>query len=203
MTEELATQAWFVQVKTSEATPALIDFGAELWEVSRSGNEHRKFVPTNTYKTADGYFYMAIGSDVQWKRITELPRFQSLASPLRETNNGRIQDRVALKADIAAICAKYSTEEIQADLRAATIPNSRINTVAQVRDLEALRDRLTTTTTPAGKKVRMQPMAVERAGTPHDYPFPPKYGEHTQPILREAGFTEAELRALAAAGVIP
>lgn len=26
MTEELATEAWFVQVKTSEATPALIDF---------------------------------------------------------------------------------------------------------------------------------------------------------------------------------
>ena len=26
MAEELATQAWFVRVKTSEATPALIDF---------------------------------------------------------------------------------------------------------------------------------------------------------------------------------
>mgnify|MGYP000381956981 CR=1 FL=1 len=26
MTEKLAPQAWFVQVKTSEATPALIDF---------------------------------------------------------------------------------------------------------------------------------------------------------------------------------
>jgi hypothetical protein len=26
MAEELATQAWFVRVRTSEATPALIDF---------------------------------------------------------------------------------------------------------------------------------------------------------------------------------
>jgi crotonobetainyl-CoA:carnitine CoA-transferase CaiB-like acyl-CoA transferase len=36
-----------------------------------------------------------------------------------------------------------------------------------------------------------------------EFSFPPKYGEHTRPVLREAGFSDGECRALAAAGVIP
>jgi len=49
----------------------------------------------------------------------------------------------------------------------------------------------------------MQPMAVDRPGAPRELSFPPRYGEHTRPVLREAGFSEAECQALAAAGVIP
>jgi len=90
-----------------------------------------------------------------------------------------------------------------ADLRAATIPHARINGVAAVRELEALRDRLTSTVMPGGKRVRMQPMAVDLPGAAREFSFPPKYGEHTRPVLREAGFADDECRALAAAGVIP
>jgi crotonobetainyl-CoA:carnitine CoA-transferase CaiB-like acyl-CoA transferase len=146
---------------------------------------------------------MAIGSDVQWRRLTALPRFASLASEARLTNEGRIADRAQLQRDIAAVTAAMSTAEIMADLRAATIPHARINGVAAVRDLEALRDRLTTTVMPGGKRIRMQPAAVDRAGDAREFSFPPKYGEHTLPVLREAGLSDGECRALAAAGVIP
>ena len=92
---------------------------------------------------------------------------------------------------------------MMADLRAATIPHARINGVVAVRELEALRERLTSTVMPDGKRVRMQPMAVDLPGAAREFRFPPKYGEHTRPVLREAGFSDDECRALAAAGVIP
>ncbi len=192
-----AAASWLI------TTLPLIDFDCEPWEISRAGNEHRKFVPTNIYPARDGFFYMAIGSDVQWRRLTAMPRFATLASEERLTNEGRIRDRKNLQRDIAALTAAALTDEVMADLRAATIPHARINGVAAVRELEALRDRLTTTVMPGGKPVRMQPMAVDLPGAAREFRFPPKYGEHTRPLLREAGFSDDECRALAAAGAIP
>jgi crotonobetainyl-CoA:carnitine CoA-transferase CaiB-like acyl-CoA transferase len=192
-----AAASWLITTLT------LIDFDCEPWEITRAGNEHRKFVPTNVYPARDGFIYMAIGSDVQWRRLTERPNFASLATEERVTNEGRIRDRKGLKRDITALIATMTSGEVIADLRAATVPYSLINSVAAVRDLEALRGRLTTTTMPQGKRVRMQPMAVDLPEAPRDFSFPPKYGEHTRPVLREAGFSEEECRALAAAGVIP
>jgi len=192
-----AAASWLI------TTLPLVDFDCEPWEITRAGNEHRKFVPTNVYPARDGFFYMAIGSDVQWQRLTALPCFASLASEERRTNEGRVRDRRALQRDIAALTAKFSLEEAMADLRAATIPHARINGVTAVRELEALRGRLTQTMTPGGKRVRMQPMAVDLPEGRRELPFPPKYGEHTHSVLREAGFSDEECRALAATGVIP
>ena len=192
-----AAASWLI------TTLPLLDFGCEPWEVTRAGNEHRKFVPTNVYPARDGFLYMAIGSDGQWRRLTAMTRFASLVSEERVTNEGRIRDRSKLQRDIAALTAKASTEELIADLRTATIPHARINGVAAVRELEALRGRLTATVMPEGKRVRMQPMAVDLPGAVREFRFPPKWGEQTRPVLREAGFSEDECRALAAAGAIP
>jgi len=192
-----AAASWLI------TTLPLVDFDCAPWEITRAGNEHRKFVPTNVYPARDGFFYMAIGSDVQWQRLTALPRFASLASEERKTNEGRIRDRSQLQRDIAALTATLSLDEAMADLRAATIPHARINGVKSVRELDALRGRLTATVMPDGKRVRMQPMAVDLPGASREFRFPPKYGEHTRPVLREAGFSDAECRALATAGVIP
>jgi crotonobetainyl-CoA:carnitine CoA-transferase CaiB-like acyl-CoA transferase len=71
-----------------------------------------------------------------------------------------------------------------------------------VRELPALKSRLTTTVTPAGKTIRMQPMAVDRADGRSALPFPAKYGEHTRAVLREAGFADGDIGALKSAGVI-
>lgn len=192
-----AAASWLI------TTLPLVDFDCQPWEITRAGNEHRKFVPTNVYPTRDGFLYMAIGSDVQWRRLTALARFASLATEERLTNEGRIRDRRNLQRDIAAVTATLSAGEMMADLRGATIPHARINGVAGVRELEALRERLTVTVMPDGKRVRMPPMAVDLPGAAREFSFAPKYGEHTRPVLREAGFSEAECRTLAASGVIP
>jgi len=36
----------------------------------------------------------------------------------------------------------------------------------------------------------------------HDYAFPPRYAEHTRPVLAEAGFTDNEIAALAQQGIV-
>jgi crotonobetainyl-CoA:carnitine CoA-transferase CaiB-like acyl-CoA transferase len=48
----------------------------------------------------------------------------------------------------------------------------------------------------------MQPLAVDRRVGRNALPFPAKYGEHTQAVLREAGLAQPEIEALKEGGVI-
>ena len=191
-----AAASWLITVLP------LIDFDCGPSEITRAGNEHRKFIPTNVYPTQDSFIYMAIGSDVQWKRLSELPRFASIANPSRATNEGRAKEREALYRDIGQVTSRYATSEIEADLKKATIPNAQISDIRKVVGLAQLQDKLTTTVTPAGKTARMQPMAVDQSGAQTRLHFPHKYGEDTRAVLAEAGLDVAQIEALAKAGVI-
>ena len=180
----------------------LIDFDCEDWELFRCGNEHRKFVPTNAYQTKDGAVLIAVGSDNLWQRFINIPKFGRVATEERLRNSGRVDDRVALHADIEAVTRDHMTAEIVDDLKAASIPHAPINTVRQVMEMAAVADHFTTTRTPAGKAIRMQPKAVHHAGEPSDFAFPPRYGENSRAILDEAGFGSDEIERLVADGVV-
>jgi len=191
-----AAASWLI------TTLPLLDFDCEDWEITRCGNEHRKFIPTNVYSTSDGFIYLAIGNDGQWQRLTAIPKFASVANEARATNNGRIDERQDCYRDIGAITARYPTSELVEDFVQATIPHAVINPVGQVRNLEALRDKLTTTTTPDGKTIHMQPLATDLDNAVTELPFAPKYGEHTRAVLSEAGYDSAQLEELIATGII-
>ena len=60
-----AAASWLI------TTLPLVDFDCDPSEITRAGNEHRKFIPTNVYPTRDGFVYLAVGSDAQWKRLTD------------------------------------------------------------------------------------------------------------------------------------
>ncbi|MDP2132754.1 MAG: CoA transferase, partial [Sulfuritalea sp.] len=183
-------------------TLPLLDFNCDPSEITRCGNEHRKFIPTNVYPTADGFIYMAIGSDVQWRRLTEIPYFAPVANAVRATNEGRVREREAIHRDMAAVTRQHRTEEIAADFRKATIPHAPIHDIPAVREMPAVASRLTTTRTPDGKQVRMQPMAVDVPGVDTELRFPAKYGEDTMAILQEAGLTAADCARLQEQGII-
>jgi len=191
-----AAASWLITVLP------LIDFGCEPSEITRAGNEHRKFIPTNVYPAKDGFVYMAIGSDVQWQRLTAVPKFACLANPVRKTNEGRHKERAAIHRDMAAVTAQHGVEELLADLRSATVPATRIFDIMQVRELPQLRGKLTETMMPNGKVVRMQPMAVEVENAVQKLGFPAKYGADTHRVLRQAGYAQADIDALAAQGIV-
>jgi crotonobetainyl-CoA:carnitine CoA-transferase CaiB-like acyl-CoA transferase len=179
----------------------LIDFGCRPDEITRAGNEHRKFIPTNVYPARDGFIFMAIGSDVQWKRLTALPRFSAAANAVRVTNEGRHRERKQIHLDLAAATVLATVDELLADLRAATIPATRILDIRQVRELPQFRDKLTSTSMPDGRTIHMQPLAVDRPGARQAMPFPPRYGADTRRVLAEAGFGGAEVDVLISEGV--
>jgi len=190
-----AASSWLITVLP------LIDFGCEDWEIARCGNEHRKFVPTNAYPTRDGDVLIAIGSDSLWQRLCNIPKFAAMDKPGRQNNAGRVQQREAIHADMAAVTGLYHRDDITADLQAARIPHAPINNIRQVMQLDAIAPKLTTTEMPDGQTIRLQPMAVDVADGTDQLSFPPGYGEQTIDILLEAGYRTDEIEKLVSTGV--
>ena len=191
-----AAASWLI------TTLPLLDFDCDPSEITRCGNEHRKFIPTNVYPTADGFIYMAIGSDVQWRRLTEIPCFASVANAIRVTNEGRHQEREAIHRDMTAVTRRLATADIATEFCKATIPHAPIHDIPAVSKMPAVSSRLTTTRTPEGKPLRMQPMAVDIPGVATEMSFPAKYGQDTLAVLTSAGLTAAECASLKDQGVI-
>jgi len=183
-------------------TLPLLDFDCDYSEVSRCGNEHRKFIPVNAYPTSDGFVFVAIGNDVQWQRLTELEKFLSVANEVRKSNDGRHEERDAIHTDIAAITANFTTRELLDDFEQNKIPCAPIQTIQQVRDMPAIDDYLTSTSTPDGKTVHLPPLAVEADDFVKAYPFAPKYAADTGSVLQETGLGQDEISLLTEQGII-
>ena len=189
-----AASSWLV------TTMPLLNFDCDDAEVTRAGNEHRKFIPTNAYRTADSFVFIAIGNDGQWQRLTAIPKFATIANPVRVTNEGRHEQRAAIHADIAAIMRHHTTAQLMDDFGRAAIPHAPIQTIAQVAAMEQISSKMLTTTMPDGRVIHLPPPSVDLEGATH-FPFAPRHGEHTRTVLREAGYSDVEADALIANGI--
>lgn len=177
----------------------MIDAGAAPEELTRSGSEHRHFVPSNVYPTSDGFVYLAIGSDRQWAQLVELPAFAPLGEPALLTNAGRKAQRPELHRRLGACTQARTTEENLADLRRAGLVCAPVLPVARAVEEPWLSALLPHTVAPDGRRVRLPPTPVECAN-PKELPFPPRQGEHTRAVLQEAGLSSKEISALLASG---
>jgi crotonobetainyl-CoA:carnitine CoA-transferase CaiB-like acyl-CoA transferase len=183
-----------------QTTLPLLDLGATPDDVRRSGNEHREFVPVNVYETADSWIYIAIGNDVQWRRLISLAPFESLATESRQTNEGRKAEREMIHAELAAVARSHETEELLALLGRAGLVVSPVHSIPDVREIPGIKEHLTHTALPDGRELRLPPTAVETGV--RELSLAPGYGEHTRKVLGEAGLGEGEIDDLMKRGVV-
>jgi crotonobetainyl-CoA:carnitine CoA-transferase CaiB-like acyl-CoA transferase len=183
-----------------QTTIPLLDLGASAEEVRRSGNEHREFVPVNVYRTADSWLYLAIGNDVQWRRLISIEPFRSLAGEKRETNEGRKQERMAIHEELAAKLRTQRTEELLPILQEAGLVAFPVNAAEEVREMAGIREHLNRTVLPDGTPVRLPPAAVETGR--REFSLAPRYGENTRQVLEQAGLGSDEIDDLTRRGVV-
>ncbi len=179
-----------------------IDIGTDPSHYTRSGNFHRIFVPTGVYEARDGHIYLAIGNTQQWRSLVTQPPFARLDEGGRwDALPARAADRQHLWTAISEIIGALPVAELVALFVKARIPHALINSIEQVHALPAIRARMPRTHTPDGRPIWLAPMAVDQAAAPSVLEFAPRYGQHTDQILREVGLSTAEISALRASGV--
>lgn len=183
----------------------MLDMDSPPEELRRAGNEHRQFIPVNAYPTTDGFIYVAIGSDPQWRRFVAEPMFASLDRDDLAGNEGRRAWREDLHAAIGEITAGYTRDEVAAVLARAAVPHAPISAIEEVPELPFVAQTRLQTQAPDGRIIRLPPAAVDTAhlqAVDGQLPFSPSYGEHTDSVLAEAGLPDADIAGLRRNGVV-
>ncbi|MGE5256868.1 MAG: CaiB/BaiF CoA transferase family protein [Hyphomicrobiales bacterium] len=175
--------------------------------LSRRGNTHEFFCPVSVYPTRNGFVYLAVGNDRQWKAMVSLEMFKALDRPIYETNAGRIADVKNLNRSISAITRDHTSEELLEKLIAITVPASKINTIREVLEDPLVSRRLLFSTDPVtGTRIILAPpphMTPFIGQSGRELSFPPRLGQHNQEIYGAVlGRTTSELSELKVRGII-
>jgi crotonobetainyl-CoA:carnitine CoA-transferase CaiB-like acyl-CoA transferase len=176
-------------------------------EITRHGNSHQFFAPVSVFKTKDGYVYIAVGNNRQWKAMVNVAPFQSLDRPEYEKNEGRIDDVVNLNKSIGEIFSAVTSEELIELFNQIGVPISKINGVPEV-----LEDPLITRRLLRSRDSRSD-LELTLAPPPFVTPFlkdsdrslsfPPRFGEHNSEIYGDTlGYPASELATFKERGII-
>ena len=171
------------------------------------GNAHATIVPYQPFRAADKYVIVAVGSERLWERFCDaLEITQTIGrDPRFATNRDRLQHREVLVPLLEEVFARRPASYWLERLRAADIPCGPINEVDEaLADPQIVaRDMIVTQEHSTAGVVHSLGNPVHLSDTAPTYRLPPPtLGQHTEVLLREAGFSTEGVGRLREAGAI-
>ena len=175
--------------------------------ITRRGNTHEFFCPVNVYKTQNGFIFLAVGNDKQWKAMVSQDVFKSLAKDEYWKNQGRNDNAVQIHKEINAITQQHTSEYLIEMFNSITVPVSKIKPVAEVVEDPLIKRRMLSSTDPVtGTHLDLAPppnMTQFLEESHRTLSFPPRFGESNREIYGEIlEYSSAELADLKERGII-
>jgi formyl-CoA transferase len=175
-------------------------------KITRRGNTHEFFSPVSVYKTSNGFVYVAMGNDRQWKSLVSQEMFKSLDKPEYEKNAGRIGEVENLNRSINEITKSHTSEELIDLFNSITLPISKIKTIPEVvADPLVERRLLFAEDDKTGTRITLPPppnMTPYLEKLNRRLSFPPRFGEHNGEVYGRIGYTDEELKEFKEKGII-
>ena len=202
---EVSGEGQWVKTSLLQAQIFMLDFQASRWLMDKdvakqAGNDHPTSIPTGVFKTSDGYINIATTGGRIWQRFCETLGAPDLVNrPEYATGPDRSKNRKALNAEIGKFTETKSSETWVKEFNAAGVPCGPIYAIdqmfadAQVEHLGIAQD----VPNAEGRHIRLvgQPFTLSR--TPSKMAArPPEFGEQTEEVLAEFGFSKDEIGAL-------
>ena len=201
----------WVQTSLLQAQIAMLDFQAACYLVDKqvpgqAGNEHPYSTPMGVMKTADGYINIGVGGDGQWLALCKaLERADLAASPDYATLADRFRNRPKLMPLLDAIFLTQTSDLWLDKLEAAGVPAGPIYKMdemfadPQVKHLKMAHP----VTSPKLGDIELIGQAINMSRTPFEMrSATPEQGEHTEAVLKEAGYDAAAIASFRQRGVI-
>ena len=175
-------------------------------EPLRVGSGHESLCPYQVFDTRDAPLILGVANDSLWRAFCEVAGQPELADRAAFATNA---DRVRNRAETVAVVARIMRTRTRAEwidaLGATGIPCSPVHTLGELAahpHTEASGMVFDYTTTQRGAlKGVAQPLRFNGERAAQRLP-PPRLGEHTLELLREAGYSEEEVIKLVADGTV-
>ena len=164
------------------------------------GSAHPNICPYDKFKAGGGEIFLGVANDGQFRRLCECIGRDDLAADARfRTNPSRLENRAALRVELEQAFAAREADSLCRDLMRAGVPAGPVNTVPQAfaQPHAAHRGMLVEDGGYRGVGTPVK-FSASRARAAHR---PPRFGEHADEILAEAGYRAdqvAELRRIGA-----
>lgn len=102
-------------------------------EPQRTGNAHPNIAPYESFPTAEGTLFLAVGNDGQFRRLLTVIKRPELWEDTRFQGNGqRVQNRDALREELLRSFKEVKAQELADELMAQGVPAAPVNTLSQV-----------------------------------------------------------------------
>lgn len=170
----------------------------------RMGTKDPVLAPYQTFETADGYLNVACLNQRLWGDFCAAIDRPELADDERfATNADRVGNMDTLEAELSATLGERPTEEWMSVLVEAGVPAAPVQDVESALHNEQTEARDTVRTIEDdGREIPVieHPLNFEGVDSGFDS-APPRLGEDTRDVLREIGYADEEIEAMAEAGV--
>jgi CoA:oxalate CoA-transferase len=172
----------------------------------RSGNDHPIAAPYGLFPTRDGQIALAPADDAFFRRLADALQEPGLKTdPLYATQSARVANRSRINAIVGGKLAANTTSYWVETLNRAGVPCGPVNSVAEVfQDKQILAQQMVLDIDhPGYGTIRMLGFPMKFSENPCRIRRPaPMLGEHSDEILAELGYPEAERTVLRRDGVI-
>ena len=176
-------------------------------KITRRGNTHEFFCPVSVYQTRNGFIYMAVGNDRQWKALVSQSVFNPLDKPEYEKNAGRIKDVENVNKAMNAITQQMTSEDLIELLQSITVPVSKIKSLGDVVQDPLVKGQLIYAKDPiTSQRITLAPPPIMNSfikSRSNELTFPPRFGEHNKEIYgRKLGYDDEALEDMKGRGII-
>jgi len=203
----------WVHTSLLEAMLNKLDFQAARYTMSgevpgQEGNHHPTLAPMGTFRASDGPVNIAASTQKMWESLCQVLDAPQLAARAEfATTTQRNSHRQALEEAINTILQRFTVDQLVSRLNPAGVPCGPIHDIGQAfEDPQVQHLRLTRAADhPALGPVNLLRSPINLSACPHPERFAraaPDAGQHSEELLREAGFSDAEIASLTQEGIV-